>query len=219
MMIEQGKSGWRQGWRCCAFILSISLLTSCESFQYYHGAGTFHTVILDAGHGGYDVGGRPAYGIYEKDINLDIVQRLAPILRNKGYHVVLTRNSDSFIPLATRIAISNNTPNSIFISVHTNWSRNRYARGLETYYYVPNSRRLAANILRELNTVSLTSIRGVKFAKYYVLRHNLQPAVLCEVGFDSNRAENSLLQNARHRQSLAEAIAQGIVCEAQGRLP
>ncbi len=199
--------------------LGILILTSCESMDYYRGAGKFDTVVLDAGHGGYDMGGRAIFGVNEKSITLDIVERISEILIQKGYHVILTRKSDVFIPLGERTSISNRTPNSIFVSIHINWSGNRRAHGLETYYYAPNSRRLAANILQAVGCSYSTPIRGIKFARFHVLRCNLRPAVLCELGFDSNRYENGLLQHSQHRQVLAEAVAQGIIHEEKGRIP
>lgn len=217
--MEQGGFERRTVWLYCALALGILILTSCQSLEYYRGAGKFDTILLDAGHGGYDYGGRAAFGVNEKMLTLDIVLRLAPILSRAGYHVILTRNNDEFISLGKRTAISNVTTNSIFVSIHINWSDNRRARGLETYYYAPNSQRLASNILWELSRVCATPIRGVKFAKYHVLRYNSRPAVLCELGFDSNSSENRLLQNEKHRQLLAEAVARGILQEARGRIP
>ncbi|PWU10548.1 MAG: N-acetylmuramoyl-L-alanine amidase [Verrucomicrobia bacterium] len=218
-MIPGMERGGYQWWRSLA-ILGILILTSCEGMDYYHGTGKFNTVVLDAGHGGYDMGGRAVYGeMNEKILALDIVKRINAILCHKGYHTILTRTDDTFIPLGKRTEISNHTPNSIFVSIHINWSRNRSAHGLETFYYLPNSRRLATNILREIGQVYATPIRGVKFARFHVLRYNLRPAVLCELGFDSNRFENGLLRKAQHRQSLAEAVARGIILEAEGRIP
>ncbi len=213
--MERGRYKW---WQYLA-VLSILFLTSCQSMDYYRGTGKFNTVVLDAGHGGHDVGGRAAFGVSEKTLALDIVEKISTILCNKGYHVILTRSDDTFVSLGERTAISHHTPNSIFISIHINWSGNRRVHGLETYYYLPNSRRLATNILREIGQVYSTPIRGVKFARFHVLHYNLRPAVLCELGFDSNRFENRLLQTAQHRQLLAEAVARGIIAEAEGRIP
>lgn len=214
--MEQGRYKW---WQYLAILSLFLILTSCKSMDYYRGTGKFNTIVLDAGHGGYDMGGRAAFGANEKTLALDIVEKINTILCSKGYHVILTRSNDTFIPLGERTAISNHILNSIFVSIHINWSGNRRIHGLETYYYLPNSRRLAGNILREIGQVYPTPIRGVKFARFHVLRYNLRPAVLCELGFDSNRSENRLLQTAHHRQLLAEAVARGIIAEAEGRIP
>src|SRR5437868_11953812 len=65
------------------------------------------TVVIDAGHGGYDRGGIPGQRVSEKDMTLDVAQRLGRALEASGYRVVMTRNSDVFVPLGTRCAIAN----------------------------------------------------------------------------------------------------------------
>src|SRR4051812_19745036 len=65
------------------------------------------TIVIDAGHGGYDRGGVPGQRISEKDKTLDVAQRLKRILQADGYRVIMTRDSDVFIPLPTRVAIAN----------------------------------------------------------------------------------------------------------------
>jgi N-acetylmuramoyl-L-alanine amidase len=91
-------------------------------------------VIIDPGHGGHDPGAM-AGGLREKDLVLDISRRVAKFLEEEGtYEVILTRNSDVFIPLEERTAIANSKEADLFVSIHANSSRNHRARGLETYY-------------------------------------------------------------------------------------
>src|ERR1041385_238789 len=68
------------------------------------------TVVIDAGHGGYDRGGIPGQRVSEKDMTLDVAQRLKKTLAASGYRVVMTRDSDVFVPLGTRVAIANSYP-------------------------------------------------------------------------------------------------------------
>src|SRR5438045_281027 len=75
--------------------------------------GTATTVVVDAGHGGFDRGGIPGQRIPEKEMTLDVAQRLKNLLATSGYNVVMTRDSDVFVPLPTRVAIANSHPNSI----------------------------------------------------------------------------------------------------------
>ena len=199
--------------------LSVLLLTSCATSQGPIGAGSFRTVIIDAGHGGSDNGARAVSGFPEKVVALDTARRLASVLRSKKLSVIETRSDGYFVPLDRRVAIANAAANSIFVSVHYNWSRRRSARGEEIYFYSPQSQRLAANILRELNGAYPTNNRGVKRNDYYVLRNNRRPAVLCELGFLSNPADNRSAQDPACRQRLAECIAAGIIAEKQGRRP
>ena len=193
-------------------LLLAAIFAGCAS-PYRQGAGDFSTVIVDAGHGGFDRGGRPVSGAPEKVLALDTAKRLAKILRSKGFRVIETRTSDVFVPLGARTAVSNRTGDSIFVSVHYNWAPRRGARGIEIYYFSPRSWRLASNILRQTTRAYPTENRGVKRARFYVLRMNRRPAVLCELGFVSNPQDNRYLQNRTYRQRLAERIADGIIAE------
>ena len=197
-------------------LMAALWMTGCAS-SGYQGAGDFHTVVVDAGHGAHDRGARSVSGMPEKLVALDTAQRLARILRSKGFRVIETRNRDFFVPLEERVAISNRTSGAIFVSVHYNWAPRRAPRGIETYYYSPRSRRLAANIQRQTLGAYPTENRGVKYARFHVLRNNRKPAVLCELGFLSNSTDNNYVQNPQVRQRLAERIAAGIIAEKQGR--
>ncbi len=197
-----------------SLLLIAAIFAGCAS-PYQQGAGDFSTVIVDAGHGGFDRGGRPVSGAPEKVLALDTAKRLARILRNKGFHVIETRTRDVFVPLGARTAVSNRAADSIFVSIHYNWVPRRGARGIEIYYFSPRSWRLASNILRQATRAYPTENRGVKRSRFYVLRANRRPAVLCELGFVSNPQDNRYLQNRTYRQRLAERIADGIIAERQ----
>jgi N-acetylmuramoyl-L-alanine amidase len=197
-----------------AVLLIAIIVAGCAS-PYKQGAGEFSTVIVDAGHGGFDRGGRPLSGAPEKVLALDTAKRLAKVLRSKGFRVIETRKRDDFVPLSTRTSISNRTSDSILVSIHYNWGRRRGARGVEIYYFSPRSWRLATNILRQATRAYPTERRGVKRNNFYVLRENRRPAVLCELGFVSNPQDNRYLQNRRYRQRIAERVAEAIVIERQ----
>ncbi|MBI1811263.1 MAG: N-acetylmuramoyl-L-alanine amidase, partial [Nitrospirae bacterium] len=92
------------------------------------------TIVIDAGHGGHDPGAVGPTGLYEKDVVLDIALKLKDILsKNSNLKVFLTREKDVFIPLVERTAFANSKHADLFISIHTNASPNRNARGIETY--------------------------------------------------------------------------------------
>jgi len=201
--------------------VACGFLASCASTggDYGPGAGAFDTVIVDAGHGAHDRGAKAYSGSPEKLLTLDTARRLADILRRNGLRVIETRTSDYFVTLGGRVAISNRTGRSAFVSVHYNWSNRRAARGIEIYYHSLRSKRLAANILRETLRAYPTENRGIKNRGFYVLRNNNRPAVLCELGFVSNPSDNANVQKAAVRQRLAERIAAGILAERAGRHP
>jgi len=168
------------------------------------------TIVVDAGHGGHDRGGVPYQRIGEKGMTLDVSQRLRRVLEGRGYRVIMTRNSDVFVPLGTRVAIANRYRGATFVSVHFNSSRRAGANGVETYYYRSDSASLAASIHRNVVAGAPTENRGIRRRGFYVLRRTSIPSVLVECGFLTNPQEGRLAQSASYRQLLAERIARGI---------
>ena len=169
-------------------------------------------IIIDPGHGGDDPGTIGIGGVREKDIILPISLDVAEILRKQDIEVIMTRDSDYFVSLQGRTDMANNIDADLFVSIHANainLSRPD-VNGLETYYY-QNGRRLAEVIHWSiLNGVEIDN-RGIRRARFYVLRHSAMPAVLVEVGFLTGAVDNSRLKDPDHRRRMAEAIANGIM--------
>src|SRR5207302_8893629 len=91
------------------------------------------TVVLDPGHGGYDKGATSNYGC-EKDFALDVARKVRPLLQAKGLRVIMTRESDAFVPLELRARIANAANNPVFVSIHFNATdRDPNATGFEIY--------------------------------------------------------------------------------------
>ena len=201
-------------------------------------AKNFDTIIIDPGHGGDDRGARSYYSPDEKLLTLDTAKRLGQLLKTSGFRVVLTRNSDVFVPLEERAQIANRYPNSIFVSLHFN-SGGSHAKGIETFCLSPRgtqsvmSSRLKYSDFRELsgndwdgNNILLaasvqgkltellssnTEERGVKRARFSVLRECERPAILVEGGFVTHSQEGRKLATPIYRQQLAEKVKQGIL--------
>ncbi len=170
------------------------------------------TVVLDAGHGGHDRGGVPGQRYAEKIYTLDVAQRIRNRLRAAGLRVVMTRSDDTFISLGTRCSIANRQRDAVFVSIHFNSAPREGADGIETYYYSGKSAGLAAAIHSRVLRAAGTEDRHVRTRGYYVLRRTGIPAVLCELGFLTNGIEGSrIARSAAHRQSLADAVADGIL--------
>jgi N-acetylmuramoyl-L-alanine amidase len=92
-------------------------------------------LVLDAGHGGWDLGTVGRKGLMEKDLVLDIVGRLGKLLQNRlGAEIIYTREDDTYLPLEKRTEIANVAQADMFVSVHANYSNDSSARGAETYY-------------------------------------------------------------------------------------
>jgi len=194
------------------------------------------TVVLDPGHGGHDNGAVSRYG-FEKDFALDVALRARQILEKRGFKVVMTRSADIFIPLHERAAVANHIADSIFVSIHFNSATsNPLARGFEIYSCAPrgapatNDGAFSVRDLRDepgnamdtqsavLSGTIFHSLlghvpfpdRGIKHARFAVLRLCSQPAVLVECGFVSNAADSSLIATPAWREQVAASIVTGI---------
>jgi len=168
------------------------------------------TVVVDAGHGGHDRGGIPGQSVAEKNMTLDVAQRLRNVLAASGYRVVMTRDSDVFVPLPTRVAIANSYRNAIFVCIHFNATKRAGASGIETYFYSRDSLPLASAVHYYVTGGAPSGNRGVRRRGYYVLRKTSIPAVLVECGFLTNPTEAAYAQSVSYRQKLAEEIAAGV---------
>src|SRR5213594_1794018 len=193
-------------------IASVAWGTSSAASRSSAGqsASSSTAVVIDAGHGGFDRGGIPGQKIPEKEMTLDVAQRLKTLLAASGYRVIMTRDSDVFVPLPTRVAIANSYGNAIFVCIHFNSAKRMGAGGIETYFYSRESLPLASAIHYYVAGGAPSSNRGVRRRGFYVLRKTTVPAVLVECGFLTNPAEGEYVQTASYRQKLAEEIAAGV---------
>jgi N-acetylmuramoyl-L-alanine amidase len=209
-------------------------------------------IVLDAGHGGTSLGTSAATGLHEKDVTLDIADRLRRRLVSEGVSVMMTREHDDTLSLQERSDVANNGHGDLFLSIHVN-SLPPENRGVETYFLGPSeaaaadavaanenkdsgysmadlrtlidliytdarkgeSRRFAASVhralLRDLRRVNpALEDRGVKTAPFAVLAATHMPAILAEVSCLSNDEEAELLGGASYRQSIADALFNGI---------
>lgn len=168
------------------------------------------TIVIDPGHGGFDRGGIPRQRVPESMMNLDVAQRLKAVLQAYGYHVVMTRDSDVFVPLGTRVAIANSYRDAIFVCIHFNATPRSSANGIETYFYSSQSLPLASAIHYYVAGGAPTPNRGVRRRGFYVLRNTRIPSVLVECGFLTNPTEAQYAQSGAYRQKLAEEIGRGV---------
>ncbi len=191
------------------------------------------TVVLDPGHGGVDSGATNRWGA-EKNFTLDVAQATRIELMQAGYKVEMTRASDRSIPLEERVQFANRFPHAVFVSIHFNTSGT--AQGLESYALAPagvssnaaneaaisdtrwcagngqDEQNIALAAAIHANVLSRTSMydRGVKHARFHVLRNVRVPAVLIECGFLSNLAEGQRIATSFFRNQVGTAIAQGV---------
>ena len=179
-------------------------------------------IVIDPGHGGSDPGaiGR-VLGVTDADLGLTIGQKLRTLLQAQGATVIMTRDSDIRVGLSDRPAMSNKAEADLFISIHGNSAENTAAKGIQVYYYAPdtNANLMAQRFIRNKLATEVSksmqaatgSTSSVRTANYAVLRENDRPSILVEVGFVSNAEEEALLAEDSYRQKLANGIYQGVL--------
>ena len=199
-------------------------------------AGKVETVVLDPGHGGHDKGALSRYGS-EKDFALDVARTLRTLLQAKGLRVIMTREGDYFVPLEVRAQIANAARNPVFVSIHFNATdRDPDATGFEIFSFTPrgapstsddsvapSSLSMQAGTAVDAQSVALSACiyhsmighipefdRGIKRARFAVLRLTRVPAVLVEGGFLTERGESQLIAKKDWRVRLAQAISAGV---------
>lgn len=170
-------------------------------------------IVVDAGHGGNDPGAsNKAAGIDEKTLNLKVAGILKQILSERGYEVIMNRDSDYFVPLKDRYNNANTIDADLFVSVHHNSAGSAAVSGIETLR--PNSaeNKIVADYIQDeliKNTGAVN--RGTKIrTDLAVLNGTRMPAVLLELGFMSNTNEVTRLKDSSYQSTLANSVADGI---------
>ncbi|MBE9116241.1 N-acetylmuramoyl-L-alanine amidase [Lusitaniella coriacea LEGE 07157] len=167
-------------------------------------------VTIDPGHGGRDPGAIGRGGLREIDVVLPISKDVARILEQQGVKVQMTRSDDRFISLGGRTRMANGARSDLFVSIHANASSTSGGNGLETFYYA-TGKGLAQSIQTSIVRRTGMKNRGVKQARFYVLKNTAMPAALVEVGFVTGSSDAAKLSNPAFRRQMAEAIAEGIL--------
>lgn len=177
-------------------------------------------IAVDAGHGGNDIGAQSEMKKYkEKNLALTAAMMLRRHLKDLGYHVVLTRKKDVFVPLRQRTTTANKENANLFISIHFNSAPNKKAEGVEIFYYEPQNKNeersvkskiLSQHVLSHIVKYTKAQSRGVKTASFHVVKYTKMPAILVEGGFLSNEKETHKLKNPKYLNRIAYGTAQGL---------
>jgi len=173
-------------------------------------------VILDPGHGGYDLGARMS-SVDEKSLALSTALLTKKHLQDMGYRVVLTRSRDVFISLEKRALIANETKGKLFVSIHFNAANNPIAKGVEVFYNMAqdkirgaSSKKLATGVLHKIIDKTASENRGIKEGNFFVIRETKMPSILVEAGFMTHPDELHLLKDIQYRDKIAKGIAEGV---------
>ncbi|NGX57338.1 MAG: N-acetylmuramoyl-L-alanine amidase AmiC [Chlamydiae bacterium] len=220
----------RVNWhRFSLFFLAMGLFTACshpryieeqepiamEMPQFQQGP----VIVIDAGHGGKDLGTNSKSPHYEEKIlTLDTAFLVEHYLQRMGYRTVLTRTEDVSIPLEKRSSIANDLGSKVFVSVHYNSAPSAQAHGIEVFYFNSEKNRgrareskvLAQQVLNQVIDVTKAKSRGVKHGNLSVVRETAMPAVLIEGGFLTNSGERQKIFQTNYRRQLAWGVASGI---------
>jgi N-acetylmuramoyl-L-alanine amidase len=169
-------------------------------------------IVIDPGHGGADVGAVGVGNIHEADVVLPISQQVGALLQQQGVQVVMTRNDDREIDLEPRVQMAEQANATLFVSIHANsMGMDRPdVNGTETYYYSSGAG-LAQVIQTNIVNAVGTNDRGIRQARFYVLRRTTMPAVLVEIGYVTGSDDGPRLGDANFQAQMARAIAQGIL--------
>lgn len=186
--------------------------------------GSKATIVIDAGHGGFDPGKVGVSNTLEKDINLAIAKKLETLLEENGYTVVMTRSDDRALCAGTerskkmadmtnRVALIEETKPALAVSIHQN-SFSAGTKGAQVFYYTESgaSKMLAEKIQADIKeAVGDDNHRKAKGNRdYYMLRKTTCPFVIVECGFLSNPEEEQLLCDEKYQGKMAKGIAEGV---------
>ncbi len=180
-------------------------------------------VMLDAGHGGMDAGGRSSDGLYEKDLALQLTMRLAQLAPEYNIAVLQTRNSDNYVTLNNRTEASNNSNADVYVSVHLNKAEAGSKGGNDYAVYVSernaqyaNSKTLATQVANSLATIGITP-EIVNKKGLLVLQGNKRAAILVECGNIDDAEDMARLTDPRRMDELCRTLLSGVVAYANGK--
>jgi N-acetylmuramoyl-L-alanine amidase len=203
--LKNGMKGYVAGW-----IVSISGSAPRIENPGAQNSLKNKTIVLDPGHGGEDNGTTGAAGTLEKDLTLRTVNLLYDKLRAAGANVYLTRTSDTYISLPSRVSLATSVQADAFISIHYDSNLDRSVQGMTGYYYHSYQKPLAEMLYA--STVNATGLknRGVRIGDFHVVRENSQKAVLMELGYLSNPSEEMTLDSGQYQENVASGLFNGL---------
>lgn len=171
------------------------------------------TILIDAGHGGKDEGASGQRGTLEKDVTLKMAKEIQREFEKKSdATVILTRDQDDSVTLDDRVGLAKNEKADLFISIHFDAFTSNDVEGITTYYNKEEDIRLATLIHSNLFNQDMgTRDRGVKLGDYFVLRENIQPSILLELGFISNKEDEKRIISQAFQTKASIAIVEGVI--------
>ena len=176
-------------------------------------------VVIDAGHGGHDPGKVGVNDALEKDINLQIAEKVKKYLEKNEIEVVMTREDDvmedtKLEDMKKRVALINKTKPVITVSIHQNSYSDPNVKGAQVFYFTGSevSKEAASLMQEELKKVDTENFRQIKSnSDFYMLKKTEVPTIIVECGFLSNPGEAEKLVSEEYQEQMAQAICSGIM--------
>ena len=168
------------------------------------------TVIVDAGHGGLDLGATQN-GISEKEIVASIAQKIQVLNKNPNLEILLTRNGDQNLSLQERIEFINAMKPNLVISLHTNSTKNLNTNGLEVYISEKSleytaSKDFANQFSTSFSNKTPLDVKPIKNANFYILKKSEVPSILVELGYLSNEKDKNYIIAKENQIAIAQNI-------------
>lgn len=209
----------------CFYLLSRQAAVISVNMSSAQSVGTKKKILIDPGHGQEDPGMIGIDGLEEKEINLKVSLFLREILEEKGYTIVMTRETDRGLydteaqnkkaqDMQRRVAMISEEDPVLSVSIHQNSYQDASVCGPQVFYYESSAegKKLAENIQSSMNERLQTEwpreIKGN--TSYYLLKRSKGTLVIVECGFLTNEKEARMLQTEAYQKMVAEAVAEGI---------
>lgn len=209
-------------------LLLAALLTVSRNLEQYVSGKKVRdveaTVVIDAGHGDQDPGKIGVNDVLEKEVNLQIAEKIKKLLEKKNIKVVMTREDDTTLAkdkggsqkvqdMKARVDLINKTKPNLAVSIHQNSYPDESIHGAQVFYFTHSSEgEKAAEIMQKaLLAVDPENHRQEKGDDgYYLLRRTEAPTIIVECGFLSNKEEAEKLADKEYQKKIAKAVVQGI---------
>lgn len=204
--LSDGRTGYVAGW--------LTDTSGNDGGNAVHSSGHTlrnKTIVLDPGHGGYDSGTIGYNGTLEKSVTLETANLLYNKLKAAGANVMMTRSTDTYVSLQSRVVTSDTNKADAFVSMHYDSTLDPSVKGFTCYYYnTEKDKALADAVHGEMASQSPSSDRGIRFGNFHVLRENHEPSILLELGYLSNSTEEMILSSDQYQERAAQSVFEGL---------
>lgn len=191
-------------------VLSVALF----SFFAFKPLETKKTIVIDAGHGGYDVG-KDLYGFEEKTITEAVAKKIKELNNDPNVEIILIRDGDISMDLKERVSIMNNLKPDLVVSLHVNSNSNMEVNGVQAFIpaneiFRDQSKEIAEIIIDKLTATGNLKKRNTTEAPFYILKNTNCPVMTLEMGFLSNEKDRNYITSEKGQNEIASKILEAV---------